>query len=120
MRARLRVSYTGQCVPDAQAGHQDAEEGPGPAGARVQDVQPDQKSHTSRAQGPVRREKRMRRLVYVVVSPPTVHVQWRGRGQYLHVRDHTGQSGRIRLCVIRAWDDFFLPSLSGVCQSPVT
>lgn len=64
MRTRLRVPYPGQRFPHAQAGHQDAEKGPGPTGAGVQDVQSDQESHTSRAQGPVRREKRMRRVVY--------------------------------------------------------
>lgn len=62
VRSRLRVSHIGQRVPDSQAGHQNAEEGPGPAGPRVQDLQPDQESHTSRAQGPVRREEGMRRV----------------------------------------------------------
>lgn len=66
MRTRLRVPYPGKRFPDAQAGHQDAEKGPGPAGACVQDVQSHQESHTSRAQGPVRREKRMRRVVRAV------------------------------------------------------
>lgn len=60
VRARLRVPHPGQRVPDAQAGHQDAEEGPSPAGVGVQDVHSHQESHIARAQGPVRREKRMR------------------------------------------------------------
>lgn len=62
MRAGLRVSHTGQRFPHAQAGHQDAEEGPGATGVGDQDVQSHQEGHTSRAQGPVRREKRMRRV----------------------------------------------------------
>lgn len=82
MRARLRVPHPGQRVPDAQAGHQDAEEGPGPTGARVQDVQPHQESHTARAQGPVRREERMRRVVHA----QTTHLH-----THTHIRTHTGQ-----------------------------
>lgn len=65
VRARLRVPHTGQRFPDAQAGHQDAEKGPCPTGAGVQDVQSHQEGHTPRAQGPVRREKRMRRVVRI-------------------------------------------------------
>lgn len=60
---RLRVPHTGQRFSDAQAGHQDVEKRPGSTSARVQDVQSHQKSHTPRAQGPVRRQKRMRCVV---------------------------------------------------------
>lgn len=67
MRARLRVSHIGQRVPDSQAGYQDAEKGPCQTGARVQNLQSDQESHTSRTQGPVRREKGMRRVGVVCV-----------------------------------------------------
>jgi len=72
LRARLRIQYPGQCVPDAQAGHQNAKEGPGPTSVGVQDVQSDQESHTSRAQGPVRREKGMRRIVDAWPRPRTL------------------------------------------------
>jgi hypothetical protein len=65
VRARLRVPHTGQRFSDAQAGHQDVEKRPGSTSARVQNVQSHQKSHTPRAQGPLRREKRMRRLVII-------------------------------------------------------
>lgn len=67
VRARLRVSHPGQRFPHAQAGHQDAEKGPGPTGVGVQDLQSHQEGHTSRAQGPVRREKRMRRVVATII-----------------------------------------------------
>lgn len=63
MRARLRVPHTGQRFSDAQAGHQDAEKRSGSTSARFQDVQSHQKSHTPRAQGPVRRQKGMRCVV---------------------------------------------------------
>lgn len=39
LRAGLRVQHPGQCIPDAQTGHQDTEEGPGPTSVGVQDVQ---------------------------------------------------------------------------------
>jgi len=45
--ARLRVPYTGQRFPDAQAGNQDAEKGPRQTGACIQDVQSHQESYTS-------------------------------------------------------------------------
>lgn len=69
VRAGLRVPHLGQRVPDAQTGYQDVEKRPGPTGAGVQDVQSHQESHTPRAQGPVRREERLRCVVVRLWTP---------------------------------------------------
>lgn len=48
--------------------------------------------------------------------PPAMVIE--GGGQYLRVRDHTGQSSRILLRIIYAWDDFFYRFCSAYVKVP--